>query len=94
MLVPFHNLHNQQHLILGVFDLIISDIVIQHNSSHMGVLNSLALSKLNLTVESSCPQGGRIEIKDGELTGYLEEAAFTSYLQKVPMPLDKHNIYH
>lgn len=61
-------------------------VVIQHNSSHMGVLNSLALSKLNLTVESSCPQGGRIEIKDGELTGYLEEAAFTSYLQKVPMP--------
>ena len=61
-------------------------LVIQHQSGHMGVFNTAALKLLGITANTPCPLGGRIEIRDGQPTGYLEENAFVSFLQKVPMP--------
>lgn len=61
-------------------------IVIQHKSGHMGIFNSAALRKLGVTEKSKCPPGGKIEIKGGKLTGYMEENAFFEYLKKTPQP--------
>ena len=61
-------------------------MVLQHQSGHMGVFNSLALRTLGVTPETEAPAGGMIEKRDGSLTGYMEETAFVSYLQKTPMP--------
>ena len=59
-------------------DAISSDvpIFIMHVSGHMGVANSLARERLNITADTPDPEGGHIE-KDanGELTGLLEENA-------------------
>lgn len=60
-------------------------VMISHQSGHMGVLNSLALKRLGLTAQSPCPEGGRMGIKDGELTGYLEENAFMEARRQVPL---------
>lgn len=61
-------------------------MVIHHKSGHMGLLNSLALDQMGLTAASQPPEGGRIEVKDGKLTGYLEENAFIDCVKKIPMP--------
>lgn len=61
-------------------------VVIQHQSGHSGVFNSMGLKELNITNETISPEGGIIYIKEGELTGYLEENAFVNYIQEVPMP--------
>lgn len=61
-------------------------MVLQHKSGHMGVFNSMALRILDVTPETPAPEGGLIEKRDGRLTGYMEENAFVSYLQKTPMP--------
>ena len=60
-------------------------VLISHQSGHMGVLNSLALKRLGLTAQSPCPEGGRFGIRDGELTGYLEENAFMAARRQVPL---------
>ena len=60
-------------------------LVIQHQSGHVGVFNSVALDLLHITENTQAPQGGKIELKDGRLTGYMEENAFVQYLKKVPM---------
>lgn len=52
----------------------------------MGVFNSPALKALGVDETTPSPDGGRIEQKDGRLTGYMEENAFVQYLKKVPMP--------
>lgn len=59
-------------------------LVIQHKSGHMGLFNSKALKALGVTESTECPQGGKIEIKGGKLTGYMEENAFFEYLKKHP----------
>lgn len=65
-------------------------IVLKHKSEHMGVFNKKALEALEINETTKSPEGGKIEIKDGKLTGYLEETAFVNYLKKVPMPsMDK-----
>ena len=65
-------------------------IVLKHKSEHMGVFNKKALEALEVNETTKSPEGGKIEIKDGKLTGYLEETAFVNYLKKVPMPsMDK-----
>ena len=65
-------------------------IVLKHKSEHMGVFNKNALEALEINETTKSPEGGKIEIKDGKLTGYLEETAFVNYLKKVPMPsMDK-----
>ena len=65
-------------------------IVLKHKSEHMGVFNKNALEALEINETTKSLEGGKIEIKDGKLTGYLEETAFVNYLKKVPMPsMDK-----
>ena len=61
-------------------------LVLQHASGHTGVFNTLALQKLGCGRIRPPPAGGAIEVKDGELTGYMEENAFIEYLQRAPMP--------
>ncbi|MBS7218729.1 MAG: amidohydrolase [Oscillospiraceae bacterium] len=59
-------------------------LVIHHKSGHMGLMNSAALSALGITPETPVPSGGKIEVKGGCLTGYLEENAFFTYLKQLP----------
>lgn len=64
-------------------------LIVQHQSSHMGSANSFALEQLGIHDDTPSPEGGRIEKKDGRLTGYLEENAFVQALMKVPAPSAK-----
>ncbi|MDO4334165.1 MAG: amidohydrolase [Eubacteriales bacterium] len=61
-------------------------VMLQHQSCHMGVFNTMALRMLGVTAQTPCPSGGRIAIENGQPTGYMEENAFIAYQQKVPMP--------
>lgn len=61
-------------------------LVIHHKSGHMGLLNTCALQRLGITPQTPCPDGGKIEVQNGALTGYLEENAFFDILKRVPMP--------
>ncbi len=61
-------------------------LVLQHQSGHMGVMNSLALRSLGITPQTEPLEGGMIGKQNGELTGYLEENAFIYYLRQLPMP--------
>lgn len=61
-------------------------LIVQHQSGHMGALNSRALELLGIDASTPSPEGGRIEKKNGEPTGYLEENAFVQALMKVPAP--------
>ena len=58
-------------------------IVLKHKSGHSGVLNSKGLQMLNITENTIAPDGGKIEKKDGKLTGYLEENAFIENIKKI-----------
>lgn len=60
-------------------------LLVQHKSGHMGVVNTMGLKRLGITPQTQPPEGGAIGVKDGRLTGYLEENAFISYQKKVPM---------
>ena len=64
-------------------------IVVKHKSGHMGVLNSLGLEELKIDINTPNPEGGVIEKKNGELTGYLEENAYINYIQSIPMPTNE-----
>lgn len=61
-------------------------VALQHASGHVGVLNSLALRELGITPLTPSPEGGKIGIENGQLTGYLEESAYFTYLKKLPIP--------
>ena len=41
----------------------------------------MALNELRITNDTPNPEGGVIGKKDGEPTGYIEEAAFMEYIQ-------------
>lgn len=61
-------------------------LILKHQSGHMGVFNTMALNEMGVTGDVLAPQGGMIE-KDGKtVTGYMEEAAFLGFQDKVPMP--------
>ncbi|WP_082238833.1 amidohydrolase [Niameybacter massiliensis] len=60
-------------------------LVVKHKSGHMGVFNTMALKELGITADTPNPDGGVIEKKDGVLTGYIEEAAYMYYIQRLPM---------
>ncbi len=60
-------------------------VIIQHKSGHVGVYNTAALKLLHVTEETKAPDGGVIGLKDGKLTGYMEEAAFLKYQKEIPM---------
>ncbi len=61
-------------------------LVVHHKSGHMGLMNTLALKALGITPETPVPEGGKIEVREGKLTGYLEENAFFNFLKKLPPP--------
>ena len=85
-------LKEQKHPSISFLDKlnINNPIVLKHKSEHMGVFNKKALELLGINKNTKSPEGGKIEIENGDLTGYLEETAFVSYLKKVPMPsMDK-----
>lgn len=84
-----HNrLKEQRHLTLEELDQAAPDypLVIQHQSGHLGIFNSLALERLGVTPQTPAPEGGRIQVLDGKLTGYMEESAFLHYSGQVPGP--------
>lgn len=60
-------------------------LLAKHKSGHMGVFNTLGLKELHITEETKSPEGGLIEVKNGVLTGYMEETAYVELLQKIPM---------
>ena len=85
-----HNsLEEKMHPSKEILDKVSIDnpIVINHKSGHMGVLNSKALEELGITNDMTNPSGGVIgRVRGtGELNGYLEENAFISCLNKIPM---------
>lgn len=61
-------------------------LVIQHQSGHAGVFNTMALKELGITSRTVSPSGGFIAMENGEPTGYMEENAFVSLVQTLPMP--------
>lgn len=61
-------------------------VVMMHQSGHMGTLNTMALKELGITAESPVPEGGVMEIVDGEVTGYMEESAFLACQNRLPSP--------
>lgn len=61
-------------------------VVVQHQSGHAGVFNSLALQTLGVTADTPLPEGGTIGKEGGALTGYLDENPFLSCLRQVPLP--------
>ena len=61
-------------------------VIVKHKSGHMGVLNTMGIKELGITVDTPDPEDGVIEKKNGEVTGYLEEDAFIKYVQEIPMP--------
>ena len=82
-------LPDKQHPTKAILDEISTEnpIVIVHASGHMGVVNSKALEVLKIDKSTPDMQGGKIgKDKDGNLTGYLEERAFTSLAAKMPQP--------
>lgn len=83
-----NNLAEKRHPSLSVLDEAAphNPLVLQHQSSHMGVFNSAALKLLGITPDTPSPSGGRIQVKGGKLTGYLEENAFIQYQQQIPTP--------
>ncbi len=85
-------LKEQRHPNINFLDTlnINNPVVLKHKSGHMGVFNKKALEILNINENTPSPEGGKIEIKYGKLTGYLEETAFVNYQKQVPMPsMDK-----
>lgn len=61
-------------------------LMVTHQSGHMGLFNSAGLTALGVTPETTAPEGGRIGVEGGRLTGYMEENAFLQYQRRVPMP--------
>ncbi len=61
-------------------------ILLEHKSGHTGVFNTCALNILGIDINTKSPEGGKIEQKNGRLTGYVEENALIHYMQKMPMP--------
>lgn len=69
-------------------------VVISHSSGHMGVLNSLALQEGGITPIVPNPKGGKIgRTEDGtDVTGYLEETAFTLLDLNIPSAPLEHQL--
>ena len=60
-------------------------LIVKHKSGHMGVLNTMGIKTLEITMDTPNPEGGIIEKKNGEVTGYLEENAYMNYIQSIPV---------
>lgn len=81
-------LQEKRNITKEEIDEIIKDnpVVLNHKSGHSGIFNTKALEVLNITEKTKAPFGGIIEIKNGILTGLLEENAYIEIVKKVPMP--------
>lgn len=81
-------LQEKRNITKEEIDEIIKDnpVVLNHKSGHSGIFNTKALEVLNITEKTKAPFGGIIEIKNGILTGLLEENAYIEIIKKVPMP--------
>lgn len=76
---------------LAELDAISTDypVLLIHQSSHLGALNSLALAKVGITRDTPNPPGGVIvKDADGNPTGILEENAFIGSAMKLLADLD------
>lgn len=84
-----HNfLLEQKHPDRHILDRIstVCPIVIHHASSHMGVMNTMGLQEMGLNENTEDPEGGRYGREDdGSLSGYMEENAYISLVNKIPM---------
>ena len=60
-------------------------IIIANKSGHNGLVNSLGMKELGITIDTPDPEGGVIFKENGKLNGYLEENAFINNVQRVPM---------
>lgn len=83
-----HNfLSEHKHPTREILDQISMDypIMIIHASSHMGVVNTLALKLLGLEEGIKDPEGGRFGRDNNKLNGYMEENAFIQTQTKIPM---------
>lgn len=83
-----NNMPGGKYLLLSQLDELApqNPLILRHKSGHSGLFNSQALKKLGVTESSVAPEGGKIEKKEGHLTGLMEENAFFHYLEKVPTP--------
>lgn len=86
-----HNvLLERTHPTRQILDQVFPDrpVLITHASGHMGVANTAALERLEITAHTSDPTGGRIgRESDGKTpNGYLEEAAFFRSSSVMPVP--------
>lgn len=61
-------------------------LIICHKSGHVGYLNSEAMRRLGINGSTESPEGGLIEKKNGQPTGYFEENAFIEYQKRIPLP--------
>ena len=60
-------------------------IIIANKSGRNGLVNSLGMKELGITIDTPDPEGGVIFKENGKLNGYLEENAFINNVQRVPM---------
>ena len=60
-------------------------LLVKHKSGHMGVFNSAALAWLGIDEDTPCPPGGAMgRDADGRLNGYMEEAALSVQVRRMP----------
>lgn len=60
-------------------------LLVKHKSGHMGVFNSAALAWLGVDEDTPCPSGGAMgRDADGRLDGYMEEAALSAQVRRMP----------
>ena len=66
-------------------------VYLQHTSGHMGVGNSMALEKMNVTTDSKDPDGGTIERfpNSKEPTGLVQETAMYAFVGNMMKILEK-----
>lgn len=81
-------LKEKRHITAKDIDEVAGDylVMIQHMSGHSGIFNTKAMEYLGITKDTKVPKGGHIVVKEGELTGYLEENAYLQYMKLTPMP--------
>jgi predicted amidohydrolase YtcJ len=62
-------------------------VILYHEAAYLCAVNSLALSKAQVTKQTPTPEGGGIDRdQSGELTGILHDSATNLVWQKVPEP--------
>lgn len=65
-------------------------VYLQHTSGHMGVANSMALEKMNVTKDTPNPEGGNIDriSNSNEPNGLVQETAMYPFVRNMLMILD------